>query len=191
MSHPNEAPKANIEAYEKIVPMPYFMRVRDALAEYLDKVRSVHPKVNPVLVALEYILQAEAIHTGEVYSQLAQGRYDQALAHARSYFDHITLERAGANADRAMARLEFDAMRRWAVPGGREGAEVFWLAEFTALYSASFDHEFLDALGQVFGNKNQGLEHNFNSVFPRGTAAHGAIGRQFNSLCTHVKFFMA
>lgn len=183
MSH--DAPKNNIEAYEQIVPLPYFNRVRDALAEYLDKIRSYHPKVNPVMVALEYILQAEAVHNSDVYMTLGQGQYDQAIKHVHVFVDYLT---KSINADRDMARLEFDAMRRWAVPGAREGAEIFWLAEFSALYSAPFDHGFLDALQLVMGN-GQALKHNYVKTFSRGSKEHDAIGRQFNSLMTHVKFF--
>jgi hypothetical protein len=188
MTHTHDTPRNNLEAYERIVPLPYFHRVRDALAEYLDKVRSVHPKVNPVMVAMEYILQAKAIHTGAVYSALSSGRYGEAMKDAYHYFDHLTLERPGHDTDRAMARLEFDAMRRWAVPGAREGAEIFWLAEFSALYSAPFDHDFLDALAEVVGNGSL-LGVAFEKTFERGTYLHDAIGRQFNSLCMHVKFF--
>jgi hypothetical protein len=187
MSLTNE-PRNGLEAYERIVPLAYFHRVRDALAEYLDKVRSVHPKVNPVMVAMEYILQAEAIHNGGVYSALSGGLYDEAMKYAYSYFDHITLERPGHDTDRAMARLEFDAMRRWAVPAAREGAEIFWLAEFTALYSAPFDHDFLNALESISGTR---LAHGYQRTFARDTVAHDAVARQFNSLCTHVKFFAA
>lgn len=185
MQHTHAAPRNNLEAYEAIVPSGYFTKVRDNLAVFLSDVRSSHPHVNPVMVTLEYILQAEAVHSRDVYAALAQGTYDQALRYTHLYFDHVTLE---SHDDQPMVRLEFDAMRRWAVPGAREGAEIFWLAEFSALYSAPFDHGFLEALGEVVGNGSM-LGITFEKTFARGTKQHDAIGRQFNSLMTHVKFF--
>lgn len=186
MSDMNQ-PKNSLEAYERIVPLAYFNRVRDGLAHYLSEVRAVHPKVNPVMVALEYILQAEAIHDESVYEAVSNGNYETAIALARKFFIHVGSSMGG---DRNMARLEFDAMRRWAVPASREGAEIFWLAEFSALYGAPFDHDYLEALQEVLGNGRQ-LKYNYDKTFARDTAAHAGIGRQFNQLCTHVKFFSA
>jgi hypothetical protein len=185
MAHTHDAPRNSLEAYEALVPSQFFVRVRDNLALLLAEVREVHSHVNPVMVTLEYILQAEGVHKDEVYAAVGRGDQAVAIREARRYFQHV-----GLDADFGMrnrARLEFDAMRRWAVPGSREGAEVFWLGEFTALYSAPYDHDFLDALSKVVGLHKLG--QNYEMTFARGSKEHDATGRQFNSLMTHVKFF--
>lgn len=186
MQHTHDTPRNGLEAYEKIVPSQYFSKVRDNLALFLNEVRTAHPHVNPVMVSLEYLLQAEGVHKDVVYDAIARGEHGLAMREARRYFEHVALDADFAG--RNKARLEFDAMRRWAVPGSREGAEVFWLAEFTALYSAPFDHDFLDALGEILGSTPV-LGTTYEKTFARGTKQHDAIGRQFNSLMTHVKFF--
>lgn len=186
MQHTHSTPRNSIEAYEKIVPSEYFSKVRDSLALFLSEVRSAHPHVNPVMVALEYLLQAEGVHKETVYDSLARGEYGPAMREARRYFEHVALDADFAG--RNKARLEFDAMRRWGVPGAREGTEVFWLGEFTALYGAPYDNDFCAALGEILGTTPV-LGFTYEKTFARGTKQHDAIGRQFNSLMTHVKFF--
>lgn len=178
---------SKVHAYAGLISSDDFTTIRDALAPFISEVRRGGTTLEPTMVALEFILQAQDVYQDHVYERLQKLDFAPAMKAARLFYDRGVVNHPNGNGQNDLARIEFDAVRRWGVSNWHSGDEVFWLGIASALYSAPFEKSFTD----LYQHVRAGLGERYTWRFEAGKEQHECVGRQFNFLVSHIRLFMA